>query len=217
MRDPCKPSPCGPFSRCRNQNQAASCECLPDYIGSPPSCQPECLFNSQCSSDMACIDQKCGDPCLKAQCGERAKCRVLNHSPLCSCPPPLIGDPFYRCQNPPPKPKPDLSHPRSPCDPFPGGDNADCEDRNGVCVCQCRKGYLGQVPFCRPECSIDQDCAFHQACRSLKCKDVCEGSCGINARCEPVNHRSQCLCNDGYTGDPYSYCTLIPGILRRTS
>lgn len=42
------------------------------------------------------MNQKCVDPCPGA-CGSNSKCRVKNHSPLCSCSPGYTGDPFLRC------------------------------------------------------------------------------------------------------------------------
>lgn len=94
--NPCLPSPCGPNSQCRVVNDQAVCSCLPDYIGSPPSCRPECIVNSECALDKACVNQKCADPCPNT-CGLGAQCTTKNHSPICACPPGFTGDPFTRC------------------------------------------------------------------------------------------------------------------------
>lgn len=94
--NPCQPSPCGPYSQCREVNKQAICSCLPTYIGSPPSCRPECTTSSECAYDKACVNQKCVDPC-PGTCGINAKCQVINHSPICSCLPGNTGDPFTRC------------------------------------------------------------------------------------------------------------------------
>lgn len=94
--DPCNPSPCGPNSRCQENNGHAACSCLPSYIGSAPNCRPECIVSSECQSNLACINQKCQDPC-PGTCGNNAQCRVLNHSPICSCENGLTGDPFTNC------------------------------------------------------------------------------------------------------------------------
>ena len=94
--DPCLPSPCGPNSRCRAVNQQAVCSCLPNYIGSPPSCRPECIVSSECPLDRACVNQRCSDPCPNT-CGVRAQCTTKNHNPICACPPGLSGDPFTQC------------------------------------------------------------------------------------------------------------------------
>lgn len=94
--NPCSPSPCGPNSQCREVNEQAVCSCLPNYIGSPPDCRPECVVSSECSPDKACVNQKCTDPC-PGTCGLSSVCNVINHSPICSCKPSFTGDPFTRC------------------------------------------------------------------------------------------------------------------------
>lgn len=101
VRDPCYPSPCGPNSVCRNSNGVPSCSCLPTYIGVPPYCKPECTINSECISNKACIREKCIDPC-PGSCGVYAKCNVINHTPICTCPDGYTGDPFTSCQPAPP-------------------------------------------------------------------------------------------------------------------
>jgi hypothetical protein len=45
----------------------------------------------------------------------------------------------------------------------------------------------------------------------LKCIDPCVGTCGINAKCQVVNHIATCTCRNGHRGDPFSQCTPIPG------
>lgn len=96
--NPCEPSPCGPYSQCQIQgyNNAPVCSCLQGYTGTPPSCRPECLSSAQCPRDKACILQKCDDPC-PGMCGLHARCNVVNHNPICTCPPNFVGDPFVRC------------------------------------------------------------------------------------------------------------------------
>lgn len=96
IRNPCQPSPCGPNSKCAEINQQAVCSCLPNYIGSPPGCRPECTVSSECYLNKACANQKCLDPCPGA-CGMNSKCQVINHSPICSCQFDHTGDPFTKC------------------------------------------------------------------------------------------------------------------------
>lgn len=95
-QNPCIPSPCGPYSQCNEVNSHAVCSCVPNYIGTPPACRPECTSSSECSLDRACINQKCVDPC-PGTCGVNARCHVTNHNPICSCSPSFTGDPFIRC------------------------------------------------------------------------------------------------------------------------
>lgn len=94
--NPCDPSPCGPNSQCRISNHQAVCTCSPTFVGSPPYCRPECTVSSECSTDKACIAQKCTDPCPQP-CGRNTDCKVYYHSPVCSCLPRYTGDPFSSC------------------------------------------------------------------------------------------------------------------------
>lgn len=99
--NPCIPTPCGPNSQCSVHNSLPVCTCMPFYIGRAPSCRPECSVNTDCSSNMACLQLKCTNPCI-GSCGLNAECSVTNHLPLCSCRKNLIGDPFVRCYEKPP-------------------------------------------------------------------------------------------------------------------
>lgn len=95
-RNPCAPSPCGANSICQNIGQIPSCTCMPNYIGSPPNCRPECVVNSECLPSLACIQQKCQDPCI-GSCGIGAICSVSGHTPMCMCPEGYSGDAFNIC------------------------------------------------------------------------------------------------------------------------
>lgn len=57
-----------------------------------------CAVSSECPAAKACDFRLriCYDPCSMA-CGMRAKCEVINHNPVCSCPAGLFGDPFIAC------------------------------------------------------------------------------------------------------------------------
>lgn len=95
--NPCLPSPCGPFSECRDINGISSCTCLPNYIGAPPACRPECTINADCPSNLACINQKCKDPC-PGSCGLNAQCTVKKNMPICICIDNYVGDAFTECK-----------------------------------------------------------------------------------------------------------------------
>lgn len=99
-KDPCFPTPCGLNSECRNLNGIPACSCLPNYFGQPPACRPECIINSECPSDQACINQKCKDPCLGA-CGLNTECQVYNHTPTCICIEGYTGNAFVKCSQKP--------------------------------------------------------------------------------------------------------------------
>jgi len=203
---PCQPSPCGPNAECRPINAQASCSCLAGFVGAPPNCRPECVSNSECASHLACINQKCRDPC-PGQCGQNAECRVVSHSPRCFCLQGYVGDPFTACQLPLATPIENIN----PCVPSPCGANAFCREQNNAGSCTCLPEYIGN-PYegCRPECVVNSDCASNRACVRNKCQDPCPGTCGQNADCYVVNHLPQCTCRPGYTGDPFRYCNIIP-------
>ncbi len=98
--DPCNPNPCGPGASCTPNGRSFQCECLAGYFGDPNrgGCQKgECEFDDQCSSQLACFDFYCRDPCVDA-CGAEALCEVRSHRPICSCPQGYNGDPLTYCK-----------------------------------------------------------------------------------------------------------------------
>lgn len=100
--NPCYPSPCGPNSQCRAQNDQAVCTCISNYIGRAPNCRPECSMNQECPQNLACINQRCQSPCSPSSCGLNAECYVINHLKMCTCPNGYTGDPFRSCSDQPP-------------------------------------------------------------------------------------------------------------------
>ncbi|XP_046389831.1 neurogenic locus notch homolog protein 1-like [Ischnura elegans] len=210
--DPCNPSPCGPNAQCRKVNEQAVCSCLPNYVRSPPGCRPECVVSSECPLNRACVNQKCVDPC-PGTCGQNAICKVVNHVPICACPEGQTGDPFYRCQHIP-APIPVVSEERvNPCYPSPCGPHSQCRNIGGAPSCSCLQGYYGTPPSCRPECTINPECRSNLACIREKCRDPCPGSCGVGAQCSVINHVPICTCQQGYTGDPFISCHVIPQVV----
>lgn len=58
---------------------------MPNYYGDPYiNCRPECIQNSDCPRDKSCANTKCVNPCI-GTCGLNSECRVVNHSPICTC------------------------------------------------------------------------------------------------------------------------------------
>lgn len=202
--DPCRPSPCGPNAQCRVIGDSPSCSCLAEFIGSPPNCRPECISNGECSNALACINRKCKDPC-PGVCGANAECRVVSHAAMCVCLSGFNGDPFTQCV----QREPIISETLTPCSPSPCGSNAICREQNGAGACQCLPEYFGN-PYegCRPECVRDSDCSSNRACARNKCVDPCPGTCGQNADCYVSYHKPTCTCRIGYTGNPYSFCSI---------
>lgn len=223
---PCQTNPCGVNANCRELNGAGSCACIPDYHGDPyVGCRPECMMNSECPMNRACINLKCVDPC-PGVCGNNAKCSILNHSPTCTCDHGFRGNPFESCSRIPPskiflftrcnipskifslkviREEPIVD----PCQPSPCGGNSQCRKINNIAVCSCIPTYVGSPPNCRPECVVNADCSLDRSCISQKCKDPCPGTCGINARCNVVNHSPICSCNGGFSGDPFIRCIVV--------
>lgn len=117
-----------------------------------------------------------------------------------------IGDPFVQCFL---QPQVAVAEIRTPCVPSPCGANAICREQNGAGSCTCAPDYIGN-PYegCRPECVLSSDCATNRACIRNKCEDPCPGTCGPNAACQVINHVPTCTCVEGYTGNPFSVCTL---------
>lgn len=99
--NPCIPSPCGPNSQCRVIDTQPACSCLPNFIGRPPNCRPECINDSECPNNLACKNEKCRDPC-SGSCGVNAQCTVINHISVCSCLQGYSGDPLTSCLLVPP-------------------------------------------------------------------------------------------------------------------
>jgi hypothetical protein len=190
---------------CRELNGAGSCTCVQDYFGDPYSgCRPECVTNSECPRDKSCVNNKCKDPC-PGTCGLNAECRVYNHAPNCNCLPGYTGNALRSCHLPPPPPL--LPEPeRNPCVPSPCGPFSQCRVSNGHAVCSCQTSYIGAPPSCRPECTVSTDCMQDRACINQKCRDPCPGTCGLNARCNVINHNPICSCLPGFQGDPFVRC-----------
>lgn len=93
--DPCNPSPCGSNAQCNN----GVCTCLPEYHGDPYfGCRPECVLNSDCSRDKACLRSKCVNPCTVEVCAQNAICEVVSHIPMCRCPSGFEGNALVQCQ-----------------------------------------------------------------------------------------------------------------------
>lgn len=202
-KNPCLPSPCGPFSECRNSNGVPSCSCQLNYIGAPPACRPECTINSDCPSNAACINQKCKDPC-PGSCGLNARCIMQNHTPICTCFENYAGDAFTEC-----RPVVEaIQDETDPCNPSPCGANAVCD--NGQCTCL--PEFQGDPYFgCRPECVLSSDCPQDRACLRNKCVNPCQGACASNAMCEVINHVPMCRCPERMTGNAFVQCVVMDG------
>lgn len=169
------------------------------------------------------MTNKCKDPC-PGTCAPNADCQVINHLPVCTCRPDHTGDPFRYCTFVTPESKSNFIHlwlhfieifpakpalPINPCNPSPCGPNSQCRESNGQPVCSCLPNYVGSPPGCRPECVVSSECPFDKACINQKCADPCPGVCGLNTRCNVINHSPICSCLGNFTGDPFTKCSPI--------
>lgn len=206
----CDSIQCGSNTECREHNGALSCSCKKNYYGNPLiGCHPECVINTDCPLEKSCANSKCIDPCVGA-CGVGALCQVVNHFPVCYCPPDYTGDASVSCTFYQPQPPPIDNQPINPCDPSPCGPNSRCLlSPTGYAICSCLPGYRGSPPACQPQCVVHSECPQNKACVGLRCVDPCPGVCGLNARCEVINHSPICSCKPGETGNPLVACDVI--------
>lgn len=64
-----------------------------------PLPKPECIQDSDCPNDKACISEQCQNPCLASPtfCGFNAECRVQLHRAICICREGYTGNAQSRC------------------------------------------------------------------------------------------------------------------------
>lgn len=100
-KNPCELSKaCGKNAKCEAEGHRANCHCPTLTTGDPKTecVRIECLVNTDCPSNKACINTQCKDPCsIDHYCGERADCFTENHIAVCSCQPGSTGDPLLGC------------------------------------------------------------------------------------------------------------------------
>ena len=61
-------------------------------------------------------------------------------------------------------------------------------------------------------CTKDRNCQVNEVCDKGQCRDPCsiEGTCGLNAFCNVIRHKKQCVCPADFTGNPEVECVRIP-------
>lgn len=206
---PCEPNPCGIYSICREDNQRPVCSCMTNMLGAPPHCHPQCVLNTECKQNEVCINQRCEDACRSNPCGINSDCRVISHTPICSCKQGYEGDAFTGCVQIHIVEEPPNAKNKNPCEPNPCAINSECFiiDTNRY-KCSCIPPYRGD-PYhtgCTPECTTNSDCPYHLSCHNYVCRDPCPGVCGQRARCEVNNHVVNCHCEPGYSGNAFEGC-----------
>lgn len=205
--NPCINNPCGPFSQCRAIGDTPACSCLPNYVGRAPNCRPECIISAECPSNLACINQKCSDPCVGA-CGAHTFCTAINHNSICQCEQGYTGDPFSICTE-------IRKCKLSPFLPviihrFLFFSNFHIKKLFDS-LCQF---ILCPIKFI-PRHSVTKSVWINKLKRSIKCSvppvmdtpSPCANSpCGANAVCKERNGVGSCACLPEYYGDPYTGC-----------
>lgn len=60
---------------------------------------------------------------------------------------------------------------------------------------------------CTVQCTRNEDCYIAEACYNGVCRLPCDvQDCAPNAQCVNVNHKSDCKCVDGFTGNGFISC-----------
>ena len=183
-KDACEDVVCGPNAVCEPFNHVGKCVCLPKYYGDPNN-----ILNG-------CREEEKNECELDRDCPKHTDvCKPLNNG---------VKKCFHACKF-------------SVC-----GPNSECLASNHTSFCDCKEGFLrDQNSFCirkEDECRNDSQCLTFQACRPnaigiLKCSEICvDFTCTSNSKCVAYNHRGQCQCEPGFTGDPQSRqgCSPIP-------
>ncbi len=186
---PCQPSPCGANSECAVTDGRPVCLCLPGMLGTPPHCRPECLIHADCPTKLACLNNKCRDPCI-GSCGLNAQCTVISHQPVCTCNSGFHGDPFSSCN-----PEPQRKYPAT----------------IWVLVCCMFVYWCIFVHWCvlvpSPNTRVIRHCVNKFSAVPTSPPEPCIPSpCGPNAICKELHGAGSCTCTPGYFGDPYLGC-----------
>lgn len=231
----CDNHPCHPSAFCEQGPSGHICKCPSGQIGDPYSsgCRAEgdCPNgDSDCPSDSVCKGGRCTDPCIGA-CGPNALCRVINQTPICSCPARFIAA---------------VTGARDGCLRVTLACNGDADCAGEICVsgqckvacrdnsdcsvgekclqntctvlcsghAQCPSGQACFSGSCVIGCRSNSDCASEHACVNNKCHDPCslDGACGSNAQCACTDHTVSCKCPAGFEGNPIPQqgCVRVP-------
>ncbi|KAL7305336.1 neurogenic locus notch homolog protein 1 [Trichogramma pretiosum] len=102
--DLCQPNPCGTNAECRPGHDNTGkkrpvCTCPHGYLGNALiSCQRgECIQDSECPDNRACINFSCQNPCTGRECGLNASCSPRRHIAVCTCDDGYRGDALFAC------------------------------------------------------------------------------------------------------------------------
>ncbi len=240
-RDPCSMrAACGRNALCTVILHQVSCKCPECYVGrahvrckpdkecnrpptdpeGPPSRQYEgCKKDSECASNLRCMDGVCRDGCLGHICPTAdEKCMTVDHKPTCICRHKLAinaaGElscptsshiPLCRSDGDCPSTQSCThGHCKSPCQNAVCPEGKTCQVLNHEPLCVCTKSCESEASICLK----DKGCPPHLACRSYKCVDPCEGlECAGGTPCLVEDHKAICkFCPPGFVVDKNYGC-----------
>ncbi|KAK0077732.1 hypothetical protein PV325_003506, partial [Microctonus aethiopoides] len=216
---------CDQNEECLIINNVPTCQCFTGYVPYDPTdlvsnygCLKYCDDNSNCELTEKCENNKCIPACGFGTCGINSQCIEQNHIAICRCPDGFIGDPNSECIK---ACKTDLNcddidicidgNCTNACSVYPTcRENAECKTLEHKAQCLCSRGYTGD-PYkkCDKKCVKNDDCEEFEWCDPFmkKCASACEVfACGNEAECYAENHKGNCRCLDGYSGDPDIRC-----------
>lgn len=107
-RPVCHDDDCAATAQCQGKQHKPTCTCPPGATGNPyVACSvladpPECLYDVDCPSQQACINNHCSNPCRTANvCQPEQLCSVLDSLPLrtiiCKCPTDMVTNDNGQC------------------------------------------------------------------------------------------------------------------------
>lgn len=164
-----------------------------------------CDSDSECPSNLACLNRRCESPCTIRPCPSSAECHVENHRYVCACPSGLLGDPFVGCtkgKHPPKHKKTNLFHKISS-----GSKNIDNLAQISPQLFNFFFFLFPSDVLPSPECTSNSDCPANLGCINQRCVNPCANNrCGSSANCLTIDHHPTCHCPEGYAGDPQIQC-----------
>lgn len=175
-----------PQLECRPLQETRGCksdnECGHRLICENSKCVIGCRDSQGCASDESCINRICQNPCsLYGVCGRNAICKPNSHTAICTCPHGYKGNPNVLCTEAPPQCLKDS---------------------------ECVLGQICENTQCVSGCRHDNNCPEDRSCIHGSCQNPCllPGSCGLNALCQPFNHKARCECIENFRGNPFQHC-----------
>ncbi|XP_022668562.1 uncharacterized protein LOC111253451 isoform X4 [Varroa destructor] len=214
----CADVQCGPNAACEEHQKRPVCTCKSGFGGDAndlirgcaAKAQDECHQDPDCREDHECKlgpkgVKQCRDVCEDKLCGPNANCLGEVHKAICECLPGFVFD-GTGCHDV------CLSQQCAP--------NARCQAVNHRATCVCRDAFFGNPNDagrgCQPilddfGCLHDADCSEAERCLPnaqgvRACVSTCAKTrCGPHALCIGREHRPECVCREGFAGNPADF------------